>query len=822
MIFLNGKACIEPAIAKLSLSDAGFILWWEKYSPNYFRHQCGVDPGEGYLLLKGSDVPTSTFSVALSFGSVTIPKVAVVRSVELEASSEVASSNGTRLVQVQDIRCYLKQTQVKKNYNSVLYTDVSGSFVFDESTMKDLGGGSYTNWTWETLIQDLWDNSLLESETLNLEDATFPELFPTNYYFESWSHRDALAQVLLDLGFTLEPSTSGTWRIVPLNTDTVIFNLINSQAHLMIQSNNIIDGHAGQIPAKLIFHFLFPEESPSGKENRTYQYEHTVTTAHSYQSILSNSHDSIICPIQAIFDFTNPTEPINKIDLDAFAATVAPRLVKLLYTDDGPDVTFGGFRNTFPSADIGRVTWKDTGSNVSGNGTGAITRVEHFSPVAKPPKLSRSTIPLQKVVGTPQSNVTAEMSTFNLVNLKLISGVKPQEPLEVNNTYGQTYTSLERVESEYCYEDREWNVPQKGTSSDPAPSVALIRFELTEDKTLADSTVSAVSISLANAVLAPITLLDRVDRAHVGFAPRLDPQFGTQVGYRGWAQYVQANTYDIIKMDGPARHITGVTTADVEPDAESFLGTVTNYWGAAPDNRAPAMTESEGATGEDPTNVIRIYDYQNLIVGTIPPDTEYRALYDEVRNVYVLAAIALPSQAEHYALLVADIPKCTWSLTECDHGYASAAAKLFTKQLDAGVHKLKFEGTTYPVINPIWPEIIKAGTTTDADKPVVAIGYLDKWNLGDDTVEEVFVLKNVIYPISIIKGTSTGVVSGTGPITIGTISLLWGRDPRVDSLPTTISVANPEGWEGPSSSIVYAMQVVDGTWLALYVTCPTE
>lgn len=833
MFQLNGKNCIEPGILKLSLQEPGFSIWWEKYSPNYFRHQCGVDPGEGYLLVKGADVPSDTFSVPLTIGPITIPKVVVLRSVELEAASNAvsASASGTRLVKVADIRHYLKRTQVKKNYNVIRYFDVSGNEVFDQSTMKDLGGDSYTNWTWETLINDLWDNSLLGLETLNLDDATFPELFPHNYYFETWSHRDALAQVLLDLGFTLEPGTGSTWRIVPINTDSTYLSTVNGFKTKLIQSNNITDGLGEQLPAKLIFHFLFPEESPAGKENRSYRYEHTVSAQHSYQSILSNSHDSIISPLQAAFDFTNPTEPINKIDLDLFASTVANSLIKMLYTDDGHDKTFGGFLNTFPSADIGRVTWKDTGSNVTGNGTGATTRLEHCFPVAKPPKIQRPSVPIQKVSGNPSSNVTPEMSTFQLVNLKLISGIKPEEPLTVNNTYGRSIASSARVDSEYSYEDREWNTPEIGSGSGGSdPAIALIRFELAQDKTLDDATANAFAISLTNIPLYSIVLLDREHRRFVGFAERTDPQFGYQHGARGWAQFTQAGIYDIVTMESSARWISGETYGDISPDAVSFQGKVFEYWGAFPNSRAPVMEQIE-ETSETFSNVIRVYDDNNLITSSISKGSKYQAVYDEGRNRYILTAISTEENApiEKFALLIADIPKANYIFDDldsyCEHGYADQAAIVFEKQRedpgnDESPHQLQAVAK-YPVVNCFWPEIIKAGTTNNEDKPVIARGYLTEWDFGDDITQTVFVITNLVYPLTIISGTSVAAVTGSGDITVTSINLLWGRNPIVDGSPASIASANPEGWEGPAGALVYAMQIVDGTWLTLYLTCPS-
>lgn len=843
MFQLNGKLCIDPAILKLSLREAGFNIWWEKYSPNYFRHQCGVDPGEGYLLLKGSDVPTSSVTVPLTIGSVTIPKVVVLKSVELEATGSSPSANNTRLVQVADIRHYLKRTQVKKSYNVVRYYSSEGQASFDESTMKSLGGDSYTNWTWETMLNDLWEDSLLKDETLNLDDAEFPELFPVNYRFSTglWTHRDAFALILLDLGFTLEPSTGSTWRVVPINSDSAFLSTANGFSNKLIHSNNFSPGHGTKLPNKILFHFLYPEESPVGKERTSFVYEHTVAPSHSYQSVLTDGIDAFVSTIEAVFDFTNPLVPINKMDLDLFASTIANRIIKLCYTENGHDQTFSGALATYPSADIGRVTWKDTGSNVTSNGTGLTTRMEHCFPVGKPPKQNRPTIPLQKVYGNPEENVTAEMSTFSLINLKLISGVKPQEPLTVNNTYGRAFSTTARVDAEYSYEDKEWNTPESGSGGGGGSSNALIRFELIDDKTIGQSTVQAVALSLANDFLYPITLLDRFTQAHVGFAPRLDPQFGPEHGYRGWAQYLNSTIdeetelvtsfYDIIKMDGPARWISGETFNEVEADAVSFLAKVFDYWGAAPNNRAPATFLTEGSTSqEEGEAVLRVHDHYNLIKGTIAPKTKFQAVYDEVRNLYILVIISgnEANPIERFGMLITDIPKATWVYdgldSYCEHGYADQAVIVCDKKRmdsDDEDSPHQFQAVErYPVINAFWPEIIKAGTTNNEEKPVIARGYLTEWNLGDEITQTVYVITNLVYPLTIISGTSASAVTGSGNIEVSSINLLWGRNPQVDGSPSTISVANTEGWEGPAGAKVWAMQIKDGTWMALYVTCP--
>jgi hypothetical protein len=186
-----------------------------------------------------------------------------------------------------------------------------------------------------------------------------------------------------------------------------------------------------------------------------------------------------------------------------------------------------------------------------------------------------------------------------------------------------------------------------------------------------------------------------------------------------------------------------------------------------------------------------------------------------------------PAQRDIFGLLVADVPAISVNYNTGDPiltpGQTNAAVYPLYKDVDGDGLSLFAAGGASAIraINPLWPEIIKAGTTTDADKPVVVRGYVDNaWVIadGEEDTQTVtaFVLTNVIYPVTIMAGQAQGAVSGSGNVTLDNLSVLWGRNPGT----STISAANPEAWDGDDNAVAFAIQIPDGTWRLIYLACP--
>lgn len=186
-----------------------------------------------------------------------------------------------------------------------------------------------------------------------------------------------------------------------------------------------------------------------------------------------------------------------------------------------------------------------------------------------------------------------------------------------------------------------------------------------------------------------------------------------------------------------------------------------------------------------------------------------------------------------FGLLIADVPACTINydatLSYIEHGYSEDAVIPLQRNLLAGgdggdqLQAVQSGGSqvVLPAVNPIWTNIIKAGTTTDADKPVICQGRRETWSIfTDPAVEEVevFVLANIFYPVTIMKCLTNGAVATSDTtFPVDNLELLWGRDPEISSI---ASVANPDEWDADDNAYCLIMQKTDGTWQAIDLECP--
>jgi hypothetical protein len=178
-------------------------------------------------------------------------------------------------------------------------------------------------------------------------------------------------------------------------------------------------------------------------------------------------------------------------------------------------------------------------------------------------------------------------------------------------------------------------------------------------------------------------------------------------------------------------------------------------------------------------------------------------------------------------ILIADVPATTVTYTasspwsKIDPGEAADAiipVRRDGTEFKARLNEAEDDQVKVRAINPIWPEIIKAGTTTDADKPVVVVGYETRWpvTVGEETSDvDAFVITNVIYPVTILKGLADGASSGSSNVTVDGLSVVWGRNPGVSS----VSAANPESWTIANNAYVLVIQKPDGTWLIIDHGC---
>jgi hypothetical protein len=422
------------------------------------------------------------------------------------------------------------------------------------------------------------------------------------------------------------------------------------------------------------------------------------------------------------------------------------------------------------------------------------------------------------------TNVGTGEPNFPFDNAQPVVGAAPSGGTgTAQNQYAQEYLNDEWV---FLFENKltgQWLTERGGTSGSQ-----VVYFEITEHKVYGDNAV------LAKPVLADGTMDSGADAFYVVDEKNLfygRAAESSEDGYRGFAlRYTDDYSegvpgFRIIEMEGPADFLVIELAQDLAgPSAECNLSTAPNTFGLAFNGRTP------------PPEVEYDLDvWDDLSVAEGAKDGEkWIAKWADQEEHYVFWRKLSPSVAgdRQYGLLIADVPPATpvYDATRSyiTHGFAENAVIPLEKVTEGGSDggdqlQAELDGEDEQIVrdcvNPIWSTQIKAGTTTNADKPVIVRGFQDVWNIytGGSVVERtVFVLSAIFYPVTIMKGLSQGAVTGSA-FTVDNLTLLWGREPGVSSI---ASVANPDSWEADDNSYCLIMQLTDGTWQAIDLACP--
>jgi hypothetical protein len=136
--------------------------------------------------------------------------------------------------------------------------------------------------------------------------------------------------------------------------------------------------------------------------------------------------------------------------------------------------------------------------------------------------------------------------------------------------------------------------------------------------------------------------------------------------------------------------------------------------------------------------------------------------------------------------------------------------------------KLLGSETFYDAINVCFEkQVIADDGGPNKRGPVRVEGFLREYaeleSPGGNLLREtVFVITDILYPVSIIKGRTTTAVAAGQSFAITDIELRWGRHPGL----TTVSVQNPApNWSSPPNGYCLAMQQHNGTWIAIDLEC---
>lgn len=228
----GGYACVDPWHFREDQNASRVFL----NKANSFRCPVGRSHGQAFLLMKGDKVEELSATVGtplpLSFHIATTGKDSVKenkRVSELEFPGlyfrrAICISPGLKrednyfLVEAVDRRFYFERwSSMNKCYNVISPTNSneSGPLTTNcyEDSLKEIPGegeedpSTFELWTWETMIQDIWDKVVVGLElnfedtlTFDVADQYLPVQKPVNYLFQGVSAWSALHQVIDELG----------------------------------------------------------------------------------------------------------------------------------------------------------------------------------------------------------------------------------------------------------------------------------------------------------------------------------------------------------------------------------------------------------------------------------------------------------------------------------------------------------------------------------------------------------------------------------------------------------------------------------------------
>lgn len=186
----------------------------------------------------------------------------------------------------------------------------------------------------------------------------------------------------------------------------------------------------------------------------------------------------------------------------------------------------------------------------------------------------------------------------------------------------------------------------------------------------------------------------------------------------------------------------------------------------------------------------------------------------------------VPGQLTVEGILIADVPAATIAVSESSAtvtpGYADAAViplewtKPSVQDSLTGDKDDNGALVKLPALNIKWPHVIKAAA--DQYGAVLVSGTRENrgvYSAGNPTEKEVFVIRDMIYPVQIVAGRVSSSVAG-GDWVQSVEKVLWGRPVNPAN---AIGVKNPDSWTGPPQGYAVAVRLPDGTWHGLDLEC---
>lgn len=387
-VTLGGKPCLDPFTAADEAARLGIPVdsWIDK--ANSFTCPLGPAPGRGWVLMtrKEADTLDAASLHDLKFScsgdqEVTLKNLIFVRAIFVGPTIQ-DDPNGLCLVEVSDKRLWARLSCLdSKQYN--VRTPNPGTTMFAWS--QNAG----TNWTWQTLIADVFTSVPLFTVTPALPMSSIAFVGePNNFRFVGVPAWDAANAVLETIGCAVAyDPMADTAKIVAVGDTTAgsIDEAATSNRSRLLYDAGAIVNYQSQLP--FVIHVFF------NATDYRIGTDATVLTAQdqweSHPAYVAGTENGTGVPngilplwgdMIALYD-GNAADPTNKALLDQRAQEIANEYVRKI-TDGGKflhRIYSGALPDFKPQADVSAVRWSaQAGRGIYSGMTTEVLRVPYF------------------------------------------------------------------------------------------------------------------------------------------------------------------------------------------------------------------------------------------------------------------------------------------------------------------------------------------------------------------------------------------------------------------------------------------------------------
>lgn len=411
---LGGQPIVSAATTIREFIEQGldYSNWYRK--ANSYRCAVGPEPGYAWVLMQQDELKKldsrQPQDLVLGIGakSVTIKRLAFIQAQRLIPGASL-DPDALYLVQLADVRWFLKRTYIEKNYN---IRQTCGTEDWANATTKDLAG---TPWTFLEIVEDLYSkfstfggfftNAAYSADKVHGSLPTPPE----NLRFEGISAWDALAMLCQQCGFFLRyDPLLGDVRIMKVGTATDPYpatdgdltagyggaksalagvearfgltptSLTRTTTDELVEDSESILG-SPLVPASVSV--VFPTNDTAcgdfseiaGSHGWYYRKEVTAATIRAANpsdayKFLDNTATGTTVTIHstkfAHFSTSGLTAATNDSDLTTLANTLATDYYTALGFQATGRIVLGGIKQVIPGPTISEVIWRDWGDGL--------------------------------------------------------------------------------------------------------------------------------------------------------------------------------------------------------------------------------------------------------------------------------------------------------------------------------------------------------------------------------------------------------------------------------------------------------------------------